>query len=400
MSSKKKVCSKCFNTIEKENYIKCDICHLYYHNICANIKSDKDYNVLINNKNILLHCDNCLVSSSDIIRCISRLSNEVNNLKLMIIELTNKVKNNNDNQQSQQSVISVNAENTNHNINSNNNAHMTYMEKDLALQQDVFNADRVAESEKISSIQTIRSESSFSHINDDEAGSQNSLNSNQMNCHNKHTHINVHAITSLAGASSGKQQQPSGVKSNTAIQKKINTIVVADDVDSLGAHSSSSSLLNTQMHDYDLPHTSNNNQGLHLPQQNINGDLSEFVTVRQKKHKKPKKPKVVYGDNDGNDLDVVTRNKWVHLSSFKSSVTENDIVSYVEKRLNISKEHLSCYKLVKKGTPSEEIKFINFKLGISPAYYNELLNPSLWQSNIRVRPFKFFPKTEPHRAVE
>lgn len=114
---------------------------------------------------------------------------------------------------------------------------------------------------------------------------------------------------------------------------------------------------------------------------------TDWVNVRRRK--KPKKV-ICVGDNSNDELDVVVKKKWVHLSSFKPSVSEDNIVKYVSNHLKIGKEHLECYKLVKKDTSLENLKFVNFKLGISSNFYNDLLNPSLWTSNIRIRPFKFF----------
>lgn len=159
--------------------------------------------------------------------------------------------------------------------------------------------------------------------------------------------------------------------------------VFVDAVDAVGA-----------LCDVSLPTTSSfsagnavlKSQGSDLP---ANSTFSEWSTVRNKNQKRQK---IVYGDSNEIALEVIPRKKWVHISSFKPSVTEEDVINYVVNRTSIVKEHLSCYKLVKKDTPLDEIRFANFKLGVMSSQYDQLFNPSLWQSNVRVRPFKFFPK--------
>lgn len=117
---------------------------------------------------------------------------------------------------------------------------------------------------------------------------------------------------------------------------------------------------------------------------------TDWVTKRRRK-RKPRKVLCI-GENSNTELDVVLKKKWVHISSLKPSVSENTIIDYVSRHLNIGKEHLECFKLVKKDASLENLKYINFKLGISSDYYNDLLSPSLWPSNVRLRPFKFFPR--------
>lgn len=53
---------------------------------------------------------------------------------------------------------------------------------------------------------------------------------------------------------------------------------------------------------------------------------------------------------------------------------------------------MECYKLVKKDAELNDLKRVNFKLGISPCFYKDVVNPELWPTDIRVRPFVNFPK--------
>lgn len=99
----------------------------------------------------------------------------------------------------------------------------------------------------------------------------------------------------------------------------------------------------------------------------------------------------VVGVNNNVKLDVVIK-KWVHIFSFMPIVTENNIIEYVSKHLNIDKGHISCFKLVKKDAQIKNLKFVNFKIGITPSLFSELFNSKLWTSDVKVRPFVGFPK--------
>lgn len=113
--------------------------------------------------------------------------------------------------------------------------------------------------------------------------------------------------------------------------------------------------------------------------------------VRVQRRRRNRQP-VIHGSNISDELEVVAQKKWVHLSSFKSNVTSDQIISYVEQHTEFGKEHMDCYKLVKKDTDVNLLKKVNFKLGISPCFYDEILNSKLWPTGIRVRPFVNFPR--------
>lgn len=125
---------------------------------------------------------------------------------------------------------------------------------------------------------------------------------------------------------------------------------------------------------------------------------SEWSNVTKRRGNRNRRV-VVIGDSDNAELDVVIKKKWVHISSFKPTVTEDNIISYVSKHLDIDKSHISCFKLLRKDTVVDDLKFINFKLGVNPGFYEELFKPKLWTADVKVRPFKFFPKRMPHQEV-
>nr|AMS38376.1 hypothetical protein [Bactrocera tryoni] len=128
-----------------------------------------------------------------------------------------------------------------------------------------------------------------------------------------------------------------------------------------------------------------------------NRNLKLKVSTR---NKKSPATSTVVGVNANVDLDVVIPKKWIHLSAFKSSVTEEDIISFVVKHANVDREHLLCYKLIKKDTDINNLKRINFKLGVSPSFFNAVFSSSVWPSGIKLRPFKFFPKGGENSAAD
>lgn len=57
---------------------------------------------------------------------------------------------------------------------------------------------------------------------------------------------------------------------------------------------------------------------------------------------------LVIGSNTSNELEVASRTKWVHLSSFNTTVTADNVIAYVAKHASIDPKFLFCFALVKK----------------------------------------------------
>lgn len=125
-----------------------------------------------------------------------------------------------------------------------------------------------------------------------------------------------------------------------------------------------------------------------------NTDIKTSDWKRVQRRKKKKGP-IVFGANSSDELDVIAQKRWIHLSSFKPTVTCEQIINYVEKNADIGKNHMVCYKLVKKDADLNLMKRISFKLGISHCFYTEILKSELWPTDIRVRPFVNFQRNAP-----
>ncbi|XP_017469083.1 PREDICTED: uncharacterized protein LOC108361063 [Rhagoletis zephyria] len=94
-------------------------------------------------------------------------------------------------------------------------------------------------------------------------------------------------------------------------------------------------------------------------------------------HAKAKPRNIIIGCNPTAELAVASPMKWLHLSSFKSSVTAEHIINYVSNHSSIPSASISCYVLVKKDVCTDSLKRVNFKLGISSMYYSKLLNSNM-----------------------
>ncbi|XP_067629548.1 uncharacterized protein [Eurosta solidaginis] len=116
------------------------------------------------------------------------------------------------------------------------------------------------------------------------------------------------------------------------------------------------------------------------------------------------KEKVVYssvvsGNNNNAELDVFVPYKWIHLSSFKPSVTEEKIVKYISEHIKIDASALACFKLVRRDADINSLVRVSFKVRVLSADYNKLFDAALWPSNVTVKPFRFFPKNGGNQIV-
>ena len=99
-------------------------------------------------------------------------------------------------------------------------------------------------------------------------------------------------------------------------------------------------------------------------------------------------------DNLPDDICVIPPVKWLHVSKFSVSTSEQTIKNYVSNKLNIPFDEVQCYKLIKKDSDITNLKFINFKVGIPANKENDATNVNNWPVNVYVKSFKFFPKNK------
>lgn len=320
------ICSACYKSINKDSVIVCQICQIKLHKFCAKIDNDKAVAALSNFANIVYNCDNCLHSSSDLVKKVNFLTFQMDEMKLMLSQfISSKNVNNNNLNQSHRSSSLL----------------QTGLEYDSRSKNDCLST--VKSSNFVPSIDG----SSFSVVG------------------------NTATVCSTDSSGAASVDIPVAVDA-------------ADSVDVV---------------------TNANNEVPSLPNDDLFADaVSEVALVagsaantewtnvtRRKQHKR----RVVVGLSVNTELDVVTKMKWVHLASFKPTVTADRVLSYVADHLKIDKKTIACYPLIKKDMTIDNLKYLNFKLGVPPEIYDNLFRPELWTANIKVRPFKFFPKRMP-----
>lgn len=375
------VCSKCFDYIDNNLHIICTICHRNFHNICANIDNLNALKLLNGNRNIVFNCDNCLSTSCGLVSTVYILSSEVNKLKSMVIDLS-KIVETNINNKSTNVVIA----NNNALTNNSKNAHIGGVNKHIIAESN----DVVAASANTSHSLSMGNDAAVNNL-----GFTNSVLSSAI--------INADRVNDIVVDNTTSTQSQSNSLSGDAVnaESHLSPVVakhgnfVRDEVVGVVGYVNN----NTQ----DNPMSLANGTNVHsLPSKNIscnaninmlpstsNATSSEWVNASKKKNKQKR---FVVGESDNTELDVIVRKQWVHLSSFKPSVTEDHVKSYVAKRIDVGAEHIVCFKLIKKGVNLNDIDKINFKLGISSTFYDRILNPTVWPSDIKVRPFKNFRK--------
>lgn len=338
-------CSICYKEFIGNCFVKCKICYAKFHNFCAGIDNDAEYKLLKKSINIVFNCNNCVKSSNDLIAVMSTLTSEIAELKIQLLMFS---KNNN-------------------------------TENILQLRSSLPNA--VSKSTQFENYQPVRqplhiTSHKTSHLIT--SPSHSAVNVVVPDCNDDNIrNANMCAVTNDTNDDAVVGGRSAVDGSNVNLNTNINSVNSSQRV--IDTHSHSSLPISSS---YAATVTSQ-----------AEGDIPANNLPWSQVTRKRKGRRVVFGVNTNSELDVIVNKKWVHLSSFKPSVTTDQILNYVEKYANVTKNHLVCYKLVKKDADVNALTRISFKLGVSAGYYNELFKPSLWPSDVRVRPFKFFPKT-------
>ncbi|XP_017462235.1 PREDICTED: uncharacterized protein LOC108355596 [Rhagoletis zephyria] len=118
---------------------------------------------------------------------------------------------------------------------------------------------------------------------------------------------------------------------------------------------------------------------------------NDWKMVSKSRRPKLTKPLII-GSNNNKELSVISQQKWLHVASFSTNVTAANIISYVSKHADIDAKFLNCYLRIKKDANLDELRKVNFKLGVSECFNDKLLNADIWPANVKIRPFWFFPK--------
>lgn len=359
----KHLCANCFKPLNTEKYIKCNICSGKFHYICSDVSDHVFFEAVKKSKNIVFNCNDCLVSSSDLVSAVSVLSNEVRELKEMMRVLLGNVSATTKftglstaidlaptssaacNMPSHSPPPLLNSSSlysappSQSLLNCNTDVDVTILPSLPPTTTSIINAQPNA-----SCVPAIRKAVTHSNTSD--------------------TLSRVLVETDRSVIVPAKKLQTDVTQSNMLdVRTQVSTGDALSDVAACGS--------------VQLPNADN------VPANNSN--WTEVIS------RKTRKKRIILGENDSLDLEVVVRKRWIHLSSFKPNVSEQQLIDYVSKHADISKNHLTCYKLVKKGVNVAELNSVNFKLGISADFYDVLFTPSLWPANVKIRPFQNFP---------
>lgn len=92
---------------------------------------------------------------------------------------------------------------------------------------------------------------------------------------------------------------------------------------------------------------------------------------------------------ESTSLKVVEVPIFFHVSRFSTTTTEEELKSWLSIKLQLtSDQSIKCTKLIPKGRDLSALEFISFKIGASKELEEKIMDPSVWPTNITVRPFE------------
>lgn len=350
----KTLCAICFKPLNMDKFIKCNICSGKFHYICSDVSDHVYFEAVKKSKNIVFNCNDCLFASSDLVSAVSVLSNEVRELKEMMLSVLGNV-----------------------------SGTTTFTGLTTAI-NSAPTSTAACNIPSLSPLPLRNSSSLHSAL-----PNQTPLNTT--------TCDDVLILPSLPSTSANKinAQLKAVTNANSSDQlspipaESVRSVIVPPEKLLTAVTQSNILDVRTQATARDALSNVAASGSVHLLNaDNVPANNSNWTEVISRKNRNKH---IVLGENDSLDLEVVVRKKWIHLSSFKPNVSEQQLIDYVSKHADISKNHLTCYKLVKKGVNVADLNSVNFKLGISADFYDVLFTPSLWPANVRLRPFQNFP---------
>lgn len=358
----KSLCAKCFKSVQIEKFVKCNVCNGKYHYICSEVSDNNALNAIKKVRNIVYNCRDCITASTDLVSTVSLLSTEIRELKNMISEFLNNARES----ENATKVLTAVTANTGLTTLPGINSHYQSSNSATKAQPSLVTHTNIVSTGDDNGVMALA-------CNDNDDFVDAAADVPEMDVNYLSTNVR-NIVAPIVSQSNDANVLPIDITNVSRVHTQTTMPL---------ALSQSRNNLSKDAHGQDTRIVSQQ-----LPTGNpINN--AEWMHVKQKKRRIKR---TIIGENDTNELQVIARKKWIHISSFKPSVTEQHILTYVGKKLDIGSNHLACYKLVKRDANVSELKSINFKLGISPQFYEDLFKPSLWPSSVKVRPFNFFLK--------
>lgn len=129
---------------------------------------------------------------------------------------------------------------------------------------------------------------------------------------------------------------------------------------------------------------------IRTPKRNKESMIAANLTEKQKLLRPPSK----VGTRADTDSLVVVANvlpklsKSIYVSRVSTSVTQDKMVSFIEKHSDMKKNtDFKCSLLVKKGADLSLLTFVSFKIDVTVDHFDRLMQENFWPKGIQIRPF-------------
>lgn len=100
----------------------------------------------------------------------------------------------------------------------------------------------------------------------------------------------------------------------------------------------------------------------------------------------------IQGTNaDTSSLKAVEAPSCFHVSRFNPTTTEEELRSWIVDKIQLDDPSIKCSRLIPKGRDVTTLEFISFKVAIAKSLESKIMDPSVWPTNITVRPFQQLP---------
>lgn len=83
----------------------------------------------------------------------------------------------------------------------------------------------------------------------------------------------------------------------------------------------------------------------------------------------------------------VKKRRFVYVSRFENSVTKEQVIKHVVKKLNIPENDVICRSLVKLNVDASTLRFISFKIGVFEDDFDKVMNAEIWPNEVLIREF-------------
>lgn len=100
------------------------------------------------------------------------------------------------------------------------------------------------------------------------------------------------------------------------------------------------------------------------------------------------------------DIAIVQKLKWMHLSRLDVGVSGDSIAKFISSKVNFPANQIICKNFVKKDEDISKLKFLTFKSRVPNHISGKIFNASFWPSGIYVCEFKIVPKNSAEGPLE